>query len=84
MWGSTFKRYSHGLNPSIIEVDDHPFIIIITIWDRLAKSWEYMDYPLSDKAFKIYLKTSLKNKIYNLKVWIESRKECPKTYTPTH
>jgi hypothetical protein len=39
---------------------------------------------LSDKAFKIYLKRSLKNKIYDLKVWIESRKECPKTYTPTH
>jgi hypothetical protein len=39
---------------------------------------------LSDKAFKIYLKMSLKNKRHNLKVWIESRKVRPKTCTPTH
>ncbi len=69
---------------SIIEADDHPFIVVIAIWDILAKSWEYIDYPLLDKAFKIYLKTSLKNKRHNLKVWIEFKKECPKTCTPTH
>ncbi len=43
-----------------------------------------MDYPLLNKAFKIYLKISLKNKRHNLKVWIESGKEHPKTSTPTH
>jgi hypothetical protein len=31
-----------------------------------------VDYPLSNKAFKIYLKMSLKNKRHNLKVQIES------------
>jgi hypothetical protein len=31
MWGSILKRYSHGLDLSIIEVDDHPFIAITTI-----------------------------------------------------
>jgi hypothetical protein len=50
----------------------------------MAKSWECIDYPLSNKAFKIYLKMSLKNKRHNFKVWIESRKERPKTCTPTH
>jgi hypothetical protein len=30
------------------------------------------------------LKTSLKNKRHNLKVQIESQKECPKTWTPMH
>jgi len=35
-------------------------------------------------AFKIYLKTNLKNKKQNLKVWIESKKKCPKTCTPMH
>jgi hypothetical protein len=84
MWGSILRRHSHGLDPNIIEVDDHPLIAVTTIWDIMAKSWEYIDYPLSDKAFKIYLKTSLKNKRHNLKVWIESRKKYPKTCTPTH
>jgi hypothetical protein len=75
MWGSIFRRYSHGVDLSIIEVDDHPLITITTISDIIVESWEYIDYPLSDKAFKIYLKTSLKNKRHDLKVWIESRKE---------
>jgi hypothetical protein len=39
---------------------------------------------LSNKAFKIYLKMSLKNKRHNLKVQIESWKERPKTCTPMH
>jgi hypothetical protein len=51
---STLKGYSHGLDPSIIEVDD-PLIVVTAIWDRLAESWENVDYPLSNKAFKIYL-----------------------------
>jgi hypothetical protein len=60
--GSALKRYSHGLDLSIIEVDDHPLITVTIIWDRLAQYWEYVEYPLSNKAFKIYLKMSLKNK----------------------
>ncbi len=84
MWGSILKRYSHGVDPSIIKVDDHPLIIVTTIWDIMAEFWEYINYLLSDKAFKIYLKMSLKNKRHNLKVWIESRKVRPKTCTPTH
>jgi hypothetical protein len=31
MWGSTFKGYFHGLDLSIIEVDDHPLIVVIAI-----------------------------------------------------
>ncbi len=62
MWGSILRGYSHGLDPNIIKVDDHPLIVVIAIWDILAESWEYIDYPFSEKAFKIYLKTSLKNK----------------------
>ncbi len=31
MWGSIFRRYSHGLDPSIIEIDDHPFIVVTAI-----------------------------------------------------
>ncbi len=83
MWGSILRSYSHGLDPNIIEVDDHPLLTFITIWDIMVKSWEYVDYPLLNKAFKIYLKTNLKNKRHNLKVWIESKKKCPKTCTST-
>jgi hypothetical protein len=36
MWWSILKKYSHGLDPSIIEVDDHPFIAITAIWDIVA------------------------------------------------
>jgi hypothetical protein len=71
MLRSTLRGYSHGLDPSIIEVDD-PLIAITIILDKLAESWEYVDYYLSNKAFKIYLKMSLKNKRHNLKVQIES------------
>ncbi len=84
MWGSTFRGYSHGLDLSIREVDDHPLTVVIAIQDRLVKSQEYIDYPLSDKAFMIYLKMNLKNKRHNLKVWIEYGKEHPKTCTPMH
>jgi hypothetical protein len=84
IWGSIFRRYSHGLDPNIIEVNDHPLVAFTTIWDIMAKSWRYIDYPLSNKAFKIYLKTILNNKRHSLKVWIESRKKRPKTCTPTH
>ncbi len=74
---------SRGLDPNIIEVDDNPLIVVITIWDKLAKSWEYVDYPLSNKAFKMYLKMTWKNKRHNLKVQIESRKNTQKL-APLH
>ncbi len=84
MRGWILRRYSHGLDPNIIEVYDHPLIAFITIRDIIAKSWECIDYPLLDKAFKIYLEMNLKNKRRNLKVSIECRKKCPKTCTFTH
>jgi hypothetical protein len=31
MWGSILRRYSHGLDPSIIKIDDHPLIVVTTI-----------------------------------------------------
>jgi len=45
MLGSTFQGHSNGLDPSIVEVDQHSFIAIISIRNRLAESWEYVDYP---------------------------------------
>jgi hypothetical protein len=52
MWESTPRRYPHGLDLRIINVDEHPFIAIIAIWDWLAKSWEYIDYFLLDNFSK--------------------------------
>jgi hypothetical protein len=45
MLASTLQEHSNGLDPSIVEVEQHSFITIITIRNRLAKSWEYIDYP---------------------------------------
>jgi hypothetical protein len=39
-----FKRYFHGLDSNIIQIVEHLFIIVIAIWDRLVKCWEYVDY----------------------------------------
>jgi hypothetical protein len=34
-------------------MDEHLFIIVIAIWDRLAKCWEYVDYiPFVRKGFQ--------------------------------
>jgi len=38
------RTYFHGLDPNIIQMDKYLFIIVIAIWDRLAKCWEYVDY----------------------------------------
>jgi hypothetical protein len=65
--GLFFECIYHGQNLNIIKVDEHPLIIIVAIWNiSLAKFLEYVDYPLLDKAFKIYLKTCMKNMKNNL------------------
>jgi hypothetical protein len=45
MLASTFQGHSNGLDPSIVEVEQHSFIAIITFRNRVAESWEYVDYP---------------------------------------
>lgn len=45
MLGSTLQGHSNGLDPSIVEVEQHSFIAIITIRNWVAESWEYVDYP---------------------------------------
>jgi hypothetical protein len=46
-----FKRYFHGLDLNIIQMDEN--IIVIAIWDRLAKFWEYVDYiPFVRQGFQ--------------------------------
>jgi hypothetical protein len=47
------KRYFHGLDSNIIQMDEHLFIIVIAIWDRLVKCWEYVDYiPFGIQGFQ--------------------------------
>lgn len=85
MWGFALWVYYHGQNLSIIKVDEHPLIVVVAIWDiSLAKFLEYFDYPLLDKAFKIYLKACMKNTKNNLKLWIFFEKDCPIIYTLAH
>jgi hypothetical protein len=43
MLGSTFQGHSNELDPNIVKVEQHSFIII-TIKNKVAKSWEYVDY----------------------------------------
>jgi hypothetical protein len=50
----------------------------------LAKFLEYVDYPLLDKVFKIYLKTWMKNMKNNLKVRTKFEKDRPIIYTLAH
>jgi hypothetical protein len=34
-------------------MDEHLYIIVIAIWDRLAKCWEYVDYiPFVKQGFQ--------------------------------
>jgi hypothetical protein len=82
MWGFALWVYYHGENLSIIKVDEHPLIVVVAIWNiSLAKFLEYFDYPSLDKAFKIYLKTCMKNTKNNLKLWTKFEKDCPIIYT---
>jgi hypothetical protein len=45
MLGSTVQGHSDGQDPSILEVEQHSFITIITIKNKVVESWEYVDYP---------------------------------------
>ncbi len=85
MWGFVLWVYYHGQNLGIIKVDEHPLIIIVAIWEiNLVKFLEYVDYPLLNKAFKLYLKTCMKNMKNNLKVWTKFEKDCLIIYTLAH
>jgi hypothetical protein len=45
MLGSTLQGHSNGQNPSIVEVEQHSFITIIIIRNKVVEPWEYVDYP---------------------------------------
>jgi len=52
-------------------MDEHLFIIVIAIWDRLVKCWEYVDYiPFVMQGFQNIPKKYMKNKRHSLNVQI--------------